>query len=55
VFIAFEKLEDGRQSLLPGIGLGLTIAKHLANSLDGDIWFESVEGDGTVFYLTIPA
>ncbi|HEX2968179.1 MAG TPA: ATP-binding protein [Bacteroidales bacterium] len=55
VFIAFEKLEDERQSLLPGIGLGLTIAKHLANSLDGDIWFESVEGDGTVFYLTIPA
>ncbi|HEY4789374.1 MAG TPA: ATP-binding protein [Bacteroidales bacterium] len=54
IFIAFEKLESERHSVLPGVGLGLTIAKYLANSLDGDVWFDSVPGVGSTFYIKFP-
>ena len=36
-----------------GSGLGLAISKHLANSLNHKIKFESKYGKGTIFYLTI--
>jgi two-component system sensor histidine kinase/response regulator len=38
----------------PGTGLGLSICKDLAILLGGDINVKSVEGEGSVFYLTLP-
>ncbi len=37
-----------------GSGLGLYYTKQLVKRLKGKIWFESVEGDGSVFYVRIP-
>lgn len=37
-----------------GTGLGLFIAKNIIEAHGGKIWFESKEGAGTTFYLTIP-
>ena len=37
-----------------GSGLGLPICKKLIESMDGDIFFESVFNQGTIFYVTIP-
>ena len=37
-----------------GTGFGLSIARHLAMQAGGAIDFESKEGEGTTFYLTIP-
>ena len=38
----------------PGSGLGLYYTKLLVKKLKGKIWFESKEGQGSVFYVTIP-
>jgi signal transduction histidine kinase len=38
-----------------GLGLGLSLAKSLAEAQGGQIWFESEPGRGTTFHLTLPA
>ena len=38
-----------------GVGLGLSIAKRIAQNHDGDIVFESIEGEGSTFSLILPA
>jgi signal transduction histidine kinase len=37
-----------------GAGLGLSIAKAFVEMLGGRIWLESVEGEGSSFYFSIP-
>lgn len=37
-----------------GSGLGLSMAKRGIEHAGGNIWFESVEGEGTTFYLDLP-
>ncbi|MBN1679920.1 MAG: PAS domain S-box protein [Anaerolineae bacterium] len=37
-----------------GSGLGLFIVKNIAQRHGGDVWIESVENEGSTFYLSIP-
>lgn len=37
-----------------GTGLGLVIVKHIMERMQGKVDFESVEGDGSTFVLTLP-
>ncbi len=37
-----------------GLGIGLSLSKKLALLMDGTIWAESIEGEGSTFYLKIP-
>lgn len=37
-----------------GTGLGLAMCKGIIDKLDGDIWFDTREGEWTVFYVKIP-
>jgi two-component system sensor histidine kinase/response regulator len=37
-----------------GIGLGLVLCRELLALQDGELWFDSVLGQGTTFYATIP-
>jgi signal transduction histidine kinase/PAS domain-containing protein len=51
VFNRFEKLG----CLLPGSGLGLTICKNIMNILKGDIGVTSTIGEGSTFWISLPA
>ncbi len=39
---------------IKGSGLGLFIVKSVAQRHDGDAWVESVENEGSTFYMSIP-
>ncbi len=38
-----------------GMGLGLSVCKQVVGYHGGEIWAESSEGKGTVFYIKIPS
>ncbi len=54
--IVFQKFGqiDREKHEQQGSGLGLFIAYHLAKLNGGELSFESVEGKGSTFYLTVP-
>jgi signal transduction histidine kinase len=53
--LLFERFFRSRNvAAIPGIGLGLNIARHLARFQHGDITVASREGEGTRFTLTLP-
>ena len=51
----FQALQRLHPDKAPGEGIGLAIVRRLLERLDGKIWVESVPGDGTVFFFTLPA
>lgn len=54
LFNTFTKIEKNREHNKEGCGLGLTIAKNIANALGGDITVESEVDIGSKFILTLP-
>jgi len=52
IFERFYRVDKSRAG--GGTGLGLSISKHLVESHGGKIWAESVEGQGSTFYFTLP-
>jgi CheY-like chemotaxis protein len=54
IFERFRKIETDKDRLFRGNGLGLYIAKRLANMIGGNISVESEMGKGSIFRLTIP-
>jgi two-component system sensor histidine kinase VicK len=37
------------------VGLGLALVKSIAKSHQGKVWLESQAGEGSTFYLQLPA
>jgi len=37
-----------------GTGLGLAMSKRIVEQVHGSIWFETLQGDGTSFFISIP-
>lgn len=54
VFTKFFRAANVMRMETEGSGLGLFIAKNIIEAHGGKIWFESEEGKGTTFYLTLP-
>lgn len=53
IFAKFFRASS-RPKNVAGAGLGLYIAREYVKVLDGKIWFESVEGKGTTFFISLP-
>lgn len=54
IFSKFFRGANAQKVDTEGSGLGLYIAKNIIEAHGGKIWFESKEGAGTAFHLTIP-
>lgn len=50
IFEAFGRLNK-RAYAVEGAGIGLSIAKHLVELMDGTVGVESVEGEGSTFWI----
>jgi len=48
-FFRSEQVSD-----IPGTGLGLSIAKELIKLHDGEVWIQSVYGEGSTFFIFLP-
>ena len=54
LFERFYRVDPGRSRQHGGAGLGLSIVKHLVESMDGSIDVTSELGKGTRFVVTLP-
>jgi PAS domain S-box-containing protein len=52
IFEPFEQADGSTTRKYGGTGLGLSICKKIAHAMNGDVWVESVEGEGSTFYFS---
>ncbi len=55
LFNKFFRAENVVRKDVEGSGLGLFIAKNIIEAHEGEIGFNSTEGEGSIFYFTLPA
>ena len=53
--IVFQPFQRMHTHMAPGEGIGLVIVKRAVERHGGKIWFESVAGEGTTFFVALPA
>ncbi|MCU0527306.1 MAG: PAS domain-containing protein [Elainella sp. Prado103] len=54
IFGRFQQVDTSDSRAKGGTGLGLTICRSIAQQHHGDIWVESVWGQGSTFFFALP-
>jgi len=54
IFKSFRQVDDSNTRNFGGIGLGLTLSQKFVEMMGGNMWAESVPGQGSTFYFTLP-
>ncbi|MGB9109838.1 MAG: ATP-binding protein, partial [Telluria sp.] len=54
VFQRFAQADSADSRKKGGTGLGLSICRTIVEEHGGAIWFDSVEGEGTTFFIELP-
>jgi len=55
LFDPFTQIREHQNDAIKGTGLGLSIVKKIIELHEGEIWIESVVGEGSKFFFSLPA
>jgi signal transduction histidine kinase len=54
IFDKFRQLDESAKRKYGGTGLGLYYARKIAEMMGGNIWLESKQNGGSIFYFSVP-
>jgi len=54
IFQEFFRAKSSATTGIPGTGLGLSLVKSVVSAHNGRVWFRSVEGEGSTFFVELP-
>jgi len=55
IFGRFQQLPSASGAGMKGTGLGLALVKHIVKAHGGKVWVESSKGQGSTFFIFLPA
>jgi len=54
MFEKFFRVQNADRTNVVGTGLGMYITRQYVLAMGGEVWFESIHGQGTTFYFSLP-